>query len=152
MTKRLKPEQNSAPLPATVSRLKPGDFPVGSVQSRAAARALLDGYAAEQARARADEFVNLTPYQRAFAEGEEDPETARWLIALALTTEERAKVFGITLQTPEEICYLKKVGKLANEISGGQYTKLLLSDSMEANRIRDLAEQRLKAEGVRRED
>jgi hypothetical protein len=102
-------------------------FPVGSIQSRAAARTMLVNYAAEQRQEESAEFANLTPYEIAVAEGE-DPEIVPTLIRLARTVEERARVFRFSLETPEEIRHLKRVAKLANEITEGKYREISLAD------------------------
>ncbi len=151
MTNGLQTKHSRNAVAATVSGAKPGDFPVGSVQSRAAARALLANHAAEQAQEESAEFANLTPYEIAIAEGEE-PEVARQLVALARFVEERAKIFGFSLETPEEIRHVKRVAKLANKIAEGQYLEIMLCDPCEGKRIRDLAEEQLKAESPRQQE
>lgn len=131
------------PVPATVLAPKPGDFPVGSIQSRAAARALVANHAAEQAQDLAAEFGNLTPYEAASIEGVEEPGVARIALHMARVAEERAEIFGIRLETPEEIRHLNKVAKLVDEMTGMTLSeKVCLSnaDSIEWNRIRALAE------------
>src|SRR5713226_6663474 len=117
MAKRLNLQHNLGPVPATVLGPKPGDFPVGSIQSRAAARALLANHAAEQAQDRATELAGLTPYARAMIE-DVDPEIVHTVIGLSQQAEERAEMFGLRLETPEEIRHLKKVAKLAGEMTG----------------------------------
>ena len=94
MANRLKLQHNLGPVPATVLGPKPGDFPVGSMQSRAAARALLANHAAEQAQDRAIELAELTPYVRAMVQGE-DPEIVPTLIGLYQHAEELARMLGI---------------------------------------------------------
>lgn len=136
MVNRLKLLLNVGPVPATVLGPKPGDFPVGSIRSRAAARAVLANHAAEQAQDKAAEFGNLTPYEAAIIEGTE-PEVARVLLQLARVADERAEIYGTSLKTPEEIRHLKKVAKLADELTGGHIS---LSDLAEENRVRALAE------------
>jgi hypothetical protein len=142
---RLEREQNTASLFATASGAKPGDFRVGSVQSRAAARVLISNYAAEQSQDESAEFANLTPYEIAVAEGE-DAEIVPMLIRLARTVEERAKLFGFSLETSDEIRHLKRVAKLANEMTDGQYGQISLADPAEGKRIRDLAKEELKVQ------
>jgi hypothetical protein len=147
MANRLKLNQNPTSIPATVSGLRPGDFLLGSVQSRAAARALLANLTAEQAQDDSAAFANLTEYEMAIAEGE-DPELVPTLIRLARTVEERAKVFGFSLPTPEQIRRDKAIARIANEITDGQHLQISLADPSEGKRIRDLAEEKLKAEAV----
>ena len=60
------------------TRPRPGDFALGSLESRAAARAVqlvLDIEAQEQ---RAALFRNLTPLEQAFIEGADDPGAQEW--------------------------------------------------------------------------
>ncbi len=139
MANLLKLQRNLEPVPATVLGPKPGDFPVGSIQSRAAARALLANHAAEQAQDRAAELVGLSPYVRAMIE-DVDPEIVHTLIGYARHAEELAEMFGSRLETPEEIRHLKKVANLANEMTEGQLLHFGLADPSEESRIRQLAE------------
>lgn len=143
MANPLKVQHYLGPVPATVLGPKPGDFPVGSLQSRAAARALLANHAAEQAQALAAEFGDLTPYEAAMIEGE-DAEIIPILLHMARVAEAKAEMFGIYLETPEEIRLAKKVAKLADEITDGRFLHIGLDDSNEEKRIRQLAEDVLK--------
>jgi hypothetical protein len=118
-------------------------FPVGSIQSRASARAVLANYAAEQSQEDSAEFANLTPFESAISDGE-DAAIVPTLIRLARNIEERSKIFGFSLETPDQIRHLKKVAKLANEIAEGKYLEISLADPAEGKRIRDLAEENLK--------
>jgi hypothetical protein len=145
MANRLKLNQDPNSIPATVSDARPGDFPVGSTQSRAAARALLANQAAEQTQDESVELANLTPCEIAISEGE-DPEIVPTLIRLARTVEERARVFGFSLETPEEIRHLKRVAKLANEMTDGQFLQISLAEPREGKRVRDLAEEKFRVE------
>jgi hypothetical protein len=145
MANRLKLNQDPSSVPATVSGPKPGDFPLGSIRSRAAARALLANYAAEQAQDQATEFANLTPYERAIVENE-DPEIVHALLGLARMAELRAEAFRFSLETPEEIRHLKRVAKLANEMTEGKYREISLADPAEGKRIRDLAEEKFRVQ------
>jgi hypothetical protein len=62
--------------------------------------------------------------------------------------EERARVFGSSLEAPDEIRRLKRVAKLADELAGGQYLTLMICDPGEAKRIRTSAEEKLKTEAT----
>lgn len=145
MSNRLNLQHILGPVSATVLGPKPGDFPVGSILSRAAARGLLANHAAEQAQDEAAEFANLTLHEIAMAQGA-DPNVARWMIRLVRIAEERAEVFGMPLKTTEKIRHLEEVAKLACEISGGQYSHMIMSNPDEAKRIRQLAEDKLKVQ------
>jgi hypothetical protein len=95
------PRKNNdlAGLLATESSPRPGDFETGSLKSRAAARTLIR-------KKQAAQLENLTPYQAAMAEGL--PEGQKDMMAkLALIAEERARIFGLQLPTPDEIRQIK---------------------------------------------
>ena len=137
MTKRLKSKQNRISLPATACGPKPGDFPVGSLKSRAAARALLVNYAADQDEG--IELGNLTPYELATSEGASG-QLRVWLVRLARVVEQQAECFGFPLPTPEEIRHNRKVAEAIDEMTGGQNLHISLSNSVEWNRLKALAE------------
>jgi hypothetical protein len=146
MANRLKLNQISTSLPATVSGSGVCDFPVGSVKSRAAVRGLLDSRAAEVRQAEAAELGTLTAYEEAMAQGV-DPESVLWTVRLARIAEERARIYGTKLLTPEEIRHAKKIAKIADEITGGRFNEICNSDAQEEKRIRALAEEKLKGRG-----
>ena len=47
--------------------------------------------------------------------------------------EERAKIFGFSLETPERIRHLKRVAKLANEMTEGAYGEMMTSNPAKQN-------------------
>lgn len=102
---------------ATTSSAKLSDFPIGSVKSRAAARAIVDCHAAEQRRIDEAEYGNLTPFEVALSEvwtGEQ-----RLLaIRVAQMMEERARIFELSLPTPAEIRYGRAVAAEIDRING----------------------------------
>jgi hypothetical protein len=147
MAKRLKTERNRTALPATVSGINPGNFKIGSRESRAAARALLDDQATRQREMEATELANLTPFEEAISEGESG--LARSImIGFARIAEVRAEVFGFSLPTPEEIRYLRDISRVADEIAGGKFAEICRSgDGAEEKRLRRLAADQLRREG-----
>src|SRR5215472_11983672 len=149
------------PLPATYSGPRPGDFPVGSLKSRAAARFILKNHDDDQLEDEEVLFGELSPFVRATIEdlyGELSPsvpasdedlvnrESRRWCISILQHGEEKAKAFGMPLPTPEEIRHKSRIRKLCNEMTEGQYDEICSSDPSEAKRLQELAEERLKAE------
>jgi len=129
---------------ATVPGPKPGDFPVGSVQSRAAARAILEGYAEAQCKEVQAELANLNPFEQAVCEMSEDPLVQVQLYHLACIAEERAAVYGTQLLTPEQARHAREVTRLADELAGGRLSELSVSNPDEEKRWRALAEENLK--------
>ena len=61
---------------------------------------------------------------------------------------ERATVYDITLDTPEEIRYKKKVAKLADELAEGRLLEISMSDPSKEKGFRDLAREKLRTEGI----
>src|SRR5689334_5269893 len=100
----LKTNRNPNGLSATIPGPKPGDFETGSVQSRAAARAMVADY--EEQRSHEDrELENLTEFEIAITEDVPNLQVRVWMIRLLRVAEERAKVYeqDLPLPSPEEI-------------------------------------------------
>jgi hypothetical protein len=95
------------------------------------------------------ERASLTPFEAAITEGEEGQ---RFHVAygMACSMEESAKAFDIPLPTPEEICFRRKVAMAANEITGDRFLQICLVDGPEGNRIRQLAEKKVRLQEARR--
>jgi hypothetical protein len=120
---------------------------VGSRESRAAARALLDNQAARQHEMEAIELANLTPFEEALCEGETGISRSI-MIGFAKIAEARAEAFGFCLPTPEVIRYKKEVARVADEIAGGKFAEICRSgDGAEEKRLRLLAADQLRREG-----
>lgn len=130
--------------PATIPGPKPGDFPVGSLQSRAAARAILAGYAERQRMDENAELANLNPFEQAMSQDGETPLERIWLVRLARLAEERAKVYGLSLPTPEYLRHAQDVARVADQLAGGLLYEISWSNPAEAKRLRDLAEEELR--------
>jgi hypothetical protein len=134
----LKSNPNRTPLPATVSGPRPGDFPIGSLKSRAAARALLNRV--QQSQWDFIDMESLDEFERVCSE-HEDPEVSAYLARIArFIVKPRAAVFGFSLPTPEEIRHNRKIAKTIDEMTGGQNSHISLADSVEWNRLKALAE------------
>jgi hypothetical protein len=95
------------------------------------------------------ERASLTPFEAAITEGEEGQ---RFHVAygMACVVEESAKNFDFPLPTPEEIRFGRKVVKAANEITGGRFHQICMTDGPEEQRIRRLAAQKVKRQEARR--
>ena len=102
MPKRLRLKDEITLLVATYRGPLPSDFPIGSPESRAAARALLDHQKSEPAASQLALLGELNEYELATSEGYEGLEKV-CMVQLARMAQERSEVYGITLLTPEEI-------------------------------------------------
>jgi len=145
MAKSLKTSQNRASLPATSFGPGLGDFALGSLESRAAARALLVSQTTEQLESEAAEFGKLSPFELAVSEGHSG-EVRLWAIRLARMAEEKSEIFGTSLPTPEKIRHAREVASVADELTDGRLLELSCSNPAEGKRLRDLAEEKLRAE------
>jgi hypothetical protein len=142
MSSRRKTNQNPD-LPATDSGPKPGDFPLGSARSRAAARSALDNYAAEQRKIEEGEFGKLTPFEAAVSEGCTGYKK-RIAVGVAQMAQERAKVFGLSLPTPDEIRHGRALAKEIDRMTDGEGLSLSNSAPAEWVRLRAIAEENLR--------
>jgi len=142
MAKLLKTRRNRASLPATQFGPRPGDFPIGSLESRAAARALLVGQTIEPFAREMAELGNLTPFELAVGEGYSGLKRV-CAVRFARMAEEKAKVFGHPLLAPEQIRHAREVARVADELAGGRLFELSFSNPVEAKRWRALAEEEL---------
>jgi hypothetical protein len=91
----------------------------------------------------------LTPFEIAVAE-DEDGRINRVAYGMACVIEESAKTFGISLPTAEEYRHLQKVARVADEIAGGRFHQICMTDGPEEKRIRQLAEHQVNREEARR--
>lgn len=85
----------------------------------------------------------LTSFEVAMAE-EEDGQINRVAYGCACALEESAENFGISLPTPEEIHHSRKVARVADQITGGRFHEICMTDGPEEKRIRQLAEEAVK--------
>ncbi len=81
-------------VPRTFVGPKPGDFPLGSLHSRAAARAIVAEYLDVDREKEDAALAGLTPAAQACIEGQvvDNALVRRWMIYLARFAEERARV------------------------------------------------------------
>jgi hypothetical protein len=131
------------PAVPTATAPTPGDFPVGSARSRAAARAILEKRAVEERKIEKAQFAKLTPFQAAWAEGYTGPK--KYIAAgLAAAVEERGRVFGFALLTAEEIRHKRAVAAEIDRISNRRGFWLSMYDTPEWERLASIAEQNLR--------
>jgi hypothetical protein len=92
---------------------------------------------AMQARQPAHE--ELTPFERASAtddSGRIDPIH----LAMVRAAEEKAAVFGLSLPTAAEVRHNRTIAAMVDEMTGGRNLHIILSNGVETNRLRTLAE------------
>ena len=85
---------------------RPGDFPLGSIESRAAARSLLQALEQDAQDRRGARLGKLSPLEQAFIQacGCEDPDVAEYLVLiLRHVLVPRNEIFGVPLPTLEEL-------------------------------------------------
>ena len=88
---------------------RPGDFPVGSLESRAAARAVQLARDLEVRERQAAQLQNLTPVEQAISEASDDPEVQALMVRLfRYTVIPRYEMYGMQLPTAEELRQLRK--------------------------------------------
>ncbi len=125
---------------------RPGDFPLGSLESRAAARAVQLARDLEIQEQQAALLENLTPLERAFLEGVSDPvkpsPALHMLLNKMIKMEEQ---FGLPLPTPEEVRHWRQVEK---EIAKVEQERKALGDTsfLDKKTLRKMAEDRLRGE------
>jgi hypothetical protein len=98
--------------------------------------------------------ASLTPFEVAMTEDEEGQMLRGNMFQVAYgaacVMEESADNFGIQLPTPQEIHFRRKVAKVADEITEGRFLQICMADGPEGNRIRQLAEKKVKRQEARR--
>jgi hypothetical protein len=142
------PKTNRIHFLKTYSGPKPGDFPVGSSQSRAAARAMVASDAEQRRVMEEDILANLSPLEQALIEANEIHGVQVWIIRLFRGAQERAKIYGKPLPffTPEEIRHNLAIHKEIDRLTGGEAGSLKMSDSTKWNRLKAIAEENLRAQ------
>jgi len=91
----------------------------------------------------------MTPLELAMAEGE-DGSINRVAYGAACVIEESAKNFGTPLPTAADVHHLRRVAEVADEIAGGRFHEICMSDGPEEKRIRELAEKIVMREDGRK--
>lgn len=136
-------ERNTTAMPATESVPKPGDFPIGSAKSRAAARAILDHRVADDRAAEELENSRLTEFQKAMSANFTGLKR-RVATGLAAVAEERARIFQTPLPSPEEIQRKFAIAREVMRMTDGNARRLRESDPAEWERLAAIAEQNLR--------
>jgi hypothetical protein len=138
-------------VPAAYFGPKPGDFPVGSLRSRVAARAILVARADERHKEEETILADLTPDERAWIqasiEDTDNPSVRLLMIQLFRVALERAKVYEqpLNLGTPEEIRHRRAVVNEIERMTGGKALSLQISDKEEWRRLEAIARENLRA-------
>jgi hypothetical protein len=90
----------------------------------------------------------LTPFEVAMAE-DDDGRINRVAYGAACVIEASAENFGTPLPTAEEVYHRRKVAEVAEEIAGGRFSQVCLTDGPEEKRIRRLAEEIVREQEAR---
>ena len=148
MSSRSESQRRRLVVSTSIPGIKPGDYPVGSLQSRAAARAILEAYAEEDRREKETVLSNLTPYEEESLKG--DPNTPRVqaiMIRLLRVAQNRAKVYGTKspFSTIKELRDLKALKAEIDRQSGGRGIEIESNDGVEWIRLKAIAEKNLRA-------
>jgi hypothetical protein len=130
-----------------IIEIRPGDFPLGSIQSRAAARALIA--ATENQQHNLAKLGNLTDDEQVAIEVVDNPRVAELMVRLIRVAGERAVVYGkpLNFPTPEAIRHRRAIIKEINRMTGGQALSLEMRDHVEWNRLTAVAEENLRSKG-----
>jgi hypothetical protein len=123
---------------------RPGEFPLGSAESRAAARAVLLAFDIEAQEQQAAFFRNLTPLEQEFAGLSEEFEVQKQLVRIVRETIiPRHEYYGTWLPTVEEARHNRQV---AEEIGKIRKERAALGDTafLDVMALREMAEDRLR--------
>jgi hypothetical protein len=125
----------------------PGDFPLGSLESRAAARAVQLASDMEAQEQRAALLRNLAPLEQAFIETVDDPGVQAIVLDLVRgVIIPKHQLFGWPLPTPEELRHMRQVSeevdKIVQERAARGDTAFLAK-----NTLREMAKDRLRQGG-----
>ena len=121
---------------------------MGSIESRAAARALVAS--TEREKFSLAELGNLSLAQQALIEDVDNLGVAVWMVKLFRIALNRAKVYEMSLDwaTPEVIRHDHAVAKEIDRMTGGQFSSLSLNGD-ERNRLKAIAEENLRSKQKR---
>ena len=124
---------------------RPGEFPLGSLKSRAAARATQLAAELEARQQQAALFGNLTPQEKVFCEGARGSKASLYLARAMIS---KSKLFGFPLPTLQQMRHrwrvLREVDKVEQERAARGDTAFLDEKS-----VREMAEERLLREDQR---
>jgi len=125
---------------------RPGNFPLGSWESRAAARAELLARDQEIQEKQAALIENMTEVERAFVEGSNGTVKPSYALHLILDAwVKKCKLFGLPAPTPEDVLHkwqvLKEVAKIEEERAAQGDWSFVNKEA-----LREMAEDRLRGE------
>jgi hypothetical protein len=150
--KAAKVQRGGYSFPAEHIRPRPGDFPVGSLESRAAARALHAFYAEEQRNTEAALLECLPPVAKSVIDDCNNPAVRIWMLRLLRVAVEREKVYGMKLPwpTPEEHRHTRAVNREIDRMTDGQAFSLQMNNPAEWRRLKAIAEENLRTKAKKR--
>jgi hypothetical protein len=122
---------------------RPWDFPLGSLESRAAARAVLMSHDLEIQEQEAALLKNATPVELALVEGPDNPlKLSPTLHLMCEAVNEKRRLFGLPPITPE---YVRQQRKVLKEVEKIEQERAARGDRSFINReaLRKMAEDRL---------
>jgi hypothetical protein len=136
---------------ATYMGPKPGDFPVGSLQSRAAARAIVAFHQEEARKVEEDALAIFAPSERASVqaviEDVDNPLVRIWIIRLTRLARERGIVYEqpLPFPTPEEVRHNRAVREEIQRLKDENGSSIQTSHRMPESELWALAEVNLRA-------
>jgi hypothetical protein len=141
--------RNRCSIPYNIPDVKPGDYPLGSLLSRGAARALASTYVRQDDQQVEEWLKNLTPLEQAFVEETENPNIRVLILRLLRVAQDREMAYGKVLRWPtaEEIRHNRAVRSEVVRIFGGEALSAYSSDSWKWNGMTAIAEKNLRAGG-----
>jgi hypothetical protein len=135
---------------ATYMGPKPGDFPVGSLQSRAAARAMVAFHQEVVRKEEEDALAIFTPSERASVqagmEGIDNPLVRICMIQLTRIARERGLVYEQPhrFPTPEEVRHNLAVHEEIQRLNDGNSSLIQTSHRMRESELLAIAEENLR--------
>jgi hypothetical protein len=146
MCKRSKTHRGGGFISAAFPGPKPGDFPIGSLRSRSAARAILIASAEGLRKEREAMLESLTPYEQVLIEDESNPGVRILMIRLLRGAQQREKAYGMVLPwpSPEQIRHNRAVFKEIDRMTCGDAAALFTSNSIKWNQLKAVAEENLR--------
>lgn len=124
---------------------RPGDFPLGSMESRAAARAALLALDIEAQEQLAALCGNLTPLEQAFCEIGDNPRSKAGMLMIVNVMIQKSQLFGFPLPTPEEVRHRWRISQEVDKI---EQERAARGDTafLDEKSVREMAEERLRRE------
>jgi hypothetical protein len=150
MSNRRKRDPGRIFVQATYMGPKPGDFPFGSLQSRAAARAMVAFHQEMLRKEEEDALAIFTPSERASVqagmEGINNPLVRIWIIQFSRIARERGIVYEqpFRFRTPEEIRHNLAVHEEIQRLNDGNSSLIQTSHRMRESELLAIAEENLR--------